>query len=144
MPRVTINDSSEQELFTASNPGLVQMGAGSAEIGVVDILYKALAWLPGTVAALGQTELVAAPGAGQRIVVTLFLFQNLTAVATTVILEAGTTDLVRGTTGTQYSSFSGSFLVGRELKLPVNTALNVDLSGANSHNYNVAYYTESV
>jgi len=35
--RVTINDSDEAELFTASNPGVVQVGAGSAAVGTVTL-----------------------------------------------------------------------------------------------------------
>jgi hypothetical protein len=43
----------------------------------------------------------------------------------------------------QGSALSYAGLVGREWKLPANTALNVNLSGANSHGYSVVYYTES-
>jgi len=37
MARIIINDSSEEELFTAANPGTVEMAAGAAVIGTVTL-----------------------------------------------------------------------------------------------------------
>ncbi|NIV36429.1 MAG: hypothetical protein GWN58_45435 [Anaerolineae bacterium] len=142
MPRVIINDSSETELFTASNPGQVAVPSGttiSIEQATVTLTHYT-----GQKAASGSNQIVAAPGAGTRIVVVSFMVQNASAVATTVIMEDGTTDVFTALLQTQGAALSGSFLSGQEWRLSENAALQVNLSAANSHNVNVSYFTESV
>ena len=111
---------------------------GGAAVDDADLIY-----LTGTTAAAGVTTLVAAPGAGVRIVVSAFMVQNESAVATTVQVGRGGSAAFRALLQTQGAALSGSFLAGREWKLPANTALTVTLSAANSHGYSVVYYTES-
>jgi hypothetical protein len=126
--------------ISAANPLPVQsvLAGGGSDVDAADLLYTT-----GTTAALGVTTLVAAPGAGVRIVVSAFMIQNESAVATTVQMRAGGASAFRALLQTQGAALSGSFLVGREWKLPANTALNLNLSAANSHGYSVVYYTEA-
>lgn len=129
------------QTLDANNPLAVQTVSGAAGSGLAD--DADLIYLDGSTAAAGQTLLVAAPGAGLRIVVSSFMVQNASAIATTVHMQAGGANVFPGLLQTQAAALSGSFLAGREWKLPANTALNVWLSAANNHLYSVVYYTES-
>ena len=97
----------------------------------------------GTAASSGDNSLVSAPGAGFRIVVKDIIVQNESSTATTVKLRSGTTDKWRAVLD-QYRSLSLSFNAGDEWRLAANEALQVNLSGANSHGYSVRYYIETV
>jgi hypothetical protein len=97
----------------------------------------------GTAASSGANALVAAPGAGKRLVIKEIIVQNESSTATTVILKEGTTSCWRALLD-QYRSLSLSFAVGEEWRLTANTALNLDLSGANSHGYSIRYSIETV
>jgi len=160
--RVTINDSSENELFTAGNPGqiagtitaTVSSVDANMQVGDVDVsaanpmpvqqVIVTLTHFTGAKAASGSNQIVAAPGSGTRIVVVSFMIQNASTVATTVIMEDGTTDVFTALLQTQGAALSGAFLPGYEWRLADNAALQVNLSAANSHNVNVSYFTESV
>lgn len=120
---VTVNN-------TASNPVLVEPAA------------KTLLWVTGTKAASGDNELIAAPAAGVRIVVTSVLLQNESATATTMLLKDGATAKMRCLGQNQGDGLLMTFPPGREWKLTAATALNLNLSGANSCGYSVQYYTE--
>lgn len=100
--------------------------------------------ISGTKNGSGDNELVAAPGAGERIVVTAFILQNESASATTMILRDGTTSKWRYLGQSQGSSIDIVLPPGREWKLTTNTALNLNLSGANACGYTVQYYVEYV
>ena len=124
------------QTINADNPLPVQVVAESATADVT------LHYATGTTAAAGQTALVAAPGGGISIVVTAFLVQNESATATTVRVERGAVPAFRALLQNQGDALSYSAPVGREWVLPANTALNLWLSGANSHGYTVVYYTQ--
>jgi len=126
-------DGTKQELST-SNPLAVQT-VTEAETATVT-----LAFATGTVAAAGQTQLIAAPGAGLQIVINSFQIQNESATATTMRLDAGAVPFWRALMQNQGDGVAGSLGAGREWELPANTALNLWLSGANSHGYSLAYY----
>ena len=96
----------------------------------------------GTAATSGDNELIAAPGAGVRIVVTAFVIQNESATATTMILRDGTTAKWRCLGQNQGDGLAVVLPPGRAWKLTANAALNLNLSGANSCGYSVQYYTE--
>lgn len=129
------------QTLDADNPLAVQIISAAAGAGLAD--DADLIYLTGTTAALGATTLIAAPGAGVRIVVSAFMVQNESAVATTVQVGAGGAPAFRALLQTQGAALSGAFQAGREWKLPANAALTVTLSAANSHGYSVVYYTES-
>jgi hypothetical protein len=133
-------DGTVQEL-SVSSPLPVQVAGGGAGSGLADAAD--LIYITGTFAAAGLNTLVAAPGAANRIVVSAFMVQNESAVATTVQVGQGGAATFRALLQTQGAALSGSFLVGREWNLAANTALTVTLSAANSHGYSVVYYVES-
>ena len=124
------------QTINADNPLPVQVVAESA---VADVT---LAHISGTTAAAGATQLVAAPGAGLQIVVSTFVIQNESAVATTMRLQEGAVPRWRVLAQSQGSGLAGHFVIGREWVLPADTALNLWLSGANSCNYSVSYYVK--
>lgn len=97
----------------------------------------------GTAASSGDNSLVAAPGATFRIVVKDIIVQNESVTATTVKLRSATTDKWRGVLD-QYRTLALSFPAGDEWRLGANEALQVNLSGANSHGYSVRYFIETV
>lgn len=96
----------------------------------------------GTAASSGDNTLIAAPGAGRQIVVSGLQIQNESAVSTTVIVKFGATAAIRSILTAQGTGFirdpEPAFEVGN------NNALVLNLSGANSHNYSVFYWIDSV
>jgi hypothetical protein len=141
MPISIINHDHTVGEINASNPLPVQIYGADGRVDISDV---GLLYATGTTAAAGLTALVGAPGANVRIVVSSFMIQNESTTATTVIMQEGGVPIMRALLQTQGAALSGAFLVGREWKLPANTALNLNLSAANSHGYSVVYYTEPV
>ena len=100
--------------------------------------------ITGTKAGNGDNELIAAPGASTRIVVSFWSAQLEAAVATTIIMKDGATNRYRFFAQNQGDLFGLDFHPGREWELAENAALNMNLDGANSVGYNVGYWTEAV
>lgn len=102
-------------------------------------------WTPAsdTVATSGDNEMIAAPGAGYRTVVGLFMVQNESAVQTTAIVKAGSSESYRKQLDGG-ADFGRAFQAGREWRLDENTALVLNLDGANSHGYSVESWMEPV
>jgi hypothetical protein len=118
--------------------------AGASPIGTVGITAPELTTVTGTKAAAGDNELIAAPAAGNRLVIVGLTVQNESAVATTVILKSGATAKRRALLQNQGDGLGLAFPAGREWRLGTAQALVLNLSGANSHGYTVDYYTEAV
>ena len=110
--------------------------------GEVKVAEEALSWVTGTKTVSGDNQLIAAPASGVRIVVTAILLQNESATATTMILKDGATARIRYLGQNQGDGLLLKFSPGREWKLTAATALNLNLSGANSCGYSIQYYTE--
>lgn len=100
--------------------------------------------MAGTAASSGDNTLVAAPGAGNRTVVQLFVVQNESTTATTALVKSGSTTRYRKLLQSQGDDFGRAFERGREWRLGENEALILNLSGANSHGYTVESWTEAV
>lgn len=96
----------------------------------------------GTTATSGDQTLVAAPSAGNHLVVKDILIQNESSTATTAILKNGATAEWRALLQ-QYGALALSFPEGEEWRLTTATALVLNLSGANSHGYSIRYRTEA-
>jgi pectate lyase len=94
----------------------------------------------GTIAISGDNTIVAAPGSGLSIYITHLVLQNESTTATTIILK-GSSNLLRCLGQTQGSGLALTFPERREIKLATNTALILNLSGANSVGYSIGYYT---
>jgi hypothetical protein len=126
----------------ADNPLAVELqGLGSGILIIPDELN-----INGTFAVAGNNTVVAAPGAGQRIVVSAFVIQNESGTATTMILASSGSlnDGWRLLGQNQGDGLAMAFSAGREWRLGTNEALILNLSGANSCGYSVQYYTETV
>ncbi len=98
----------------------------------------------GTVAASGDNTLIAAPGAGKRLIVSALILQNESAVATTMIVKGGATAVLRCLAQEPGDGLALHFAPQRELQLGPNAALLLNLSGANAHGYSVIYHVDAV
>jgi hypothetical protein len=91
----------------------------------------------GTKAASGDNELIAAPTSPKRLAVFYIKVQNESATATTAVIKHGATSVERVLLQTQGDALVREYDPPR--LLPIATALNLNLSGANSHGYTVEY-----
>ena len=129
-----------QQVMSASLPVAI---ASDQSVVPTEAPAQTITRITGTKAGSGDNELVATPGAGQRIVVSFWNVQNESAVATTLIMKSGATNKFRFLAQNQGDMFGADFFPGREWNLAENEALNLNLSGANSCGYNVGYWTEA-
>jgi len=92
----------------------------------------------------GDTSAISAPGAGIRIVLAAVVMQNLSSTATTIKLTNGAsgTVLVEVLGQNQGDGLMFVFPPDTRPKLSANTALTLNLSGANSCKASGLYYTE--
>lgn len=100
-----------------------------------------LTYATGTAASSGDNTLIAAPGAGLRLIVYSLRVQNESATATTCILKNGATAYERKLLA-QYGVIEDEYHPAAPLWLAANAALVLNLSGANSHGYSVRYRVE--
>ena len=102
-------------------------------------------WIPGTVdfASSGDNTVIAAPGAGMRLRVKYLVVQNVSTTDTTALIKWGESTehdfLLAGKLGVTVNNDKGE-----EWRLPENTALIVNLSGANAHKANFRYAVERI
>lgn len=96
-----------------------------------------------TFATSGDNTIIAAPGAGYRLVMRSLTVENESSTVTTVLIKSGSTTNFGKAMG-ERQGFSLNEEYGHEWRLGANEALVVNLSGANSHRYNVRYFTEPV
>lgn len=99
--------------------------------------------LTGTAAGLTNV-LIAAPGAGFRIVVRYWIVQNESATASTMILRNGGADAFRYLAQNQGDGLAAFFTAGDDWEITENTAVNLILSAAVSWGYSIGYWTEAV
>lgn len=102
-----------------------------------------LTWAHGTAAASGDNTIVTAPGANLRIRVAYAMVQNTTATATTAIWQNGAADVAGALLQNQGDALTINLPHGDEWEFDANTAVTLNLSGANSHRYSIAYWTEA-
>jgi hypothetical protein len=98
----------------------------------------------GTKTASGDQELIATPGAGFQLLIASIVLQNESSTATTMILKAGSTAIARCLGQNQGDGAALIFPFDRPLQIGANTALNLNLSGANSCGYSIVYYIDTV
>ena len=89
----------------------------------------------GTVASAGDTTLVT-PASGKRLVLHGYMVQNASSTVTTAIVKSGSTNINQGSLGERMSL--GEAMQPPD-KRPVDEALVLNLSGANSHLVVVVY-----
>jgi hypothetical protein len=118
--------------------------AGANVIGSVKISPVAATILAsGTKAASGDQALIAAPAAGNHLVVCKIQIQLEAAVETTVILKVGAAEAWRALLTAKGAALNLDFPPGQEWNLATATALTLSLSGANSCGYAIQYRTEA-
>jgi hypothetical protein len=100
--------------------------------------------LCGATATSGDNTLVVAPGAGLQIIVSSLVLQNESSTATTLIVKAGATAVLRILCQSQGDGLALVFPPGSELRLGSNAALVLNLSGANACGYSIMYYVDAV
>lgn len=96
-----------------------------------------------TFATSGDNTIIAAPGSGQRLVVSDLIVQNESAVTTVSLVKAGATTHWRNRAA-ENGGLALSFGMDEEWRLGDNEALVINLSGANTHGVSVRYYSEAV
>jgi len=130
--------------------GAIQPTGGVGLRGWLSGIYKAIAdktvlSVSGQATASGDTTLVAAPGAGVKFVIVGYSLKLTVAVATVGKITNGAAGAVLGhMSGAAIGAGPDAFIFPRDArpKLTANTALVLNLSGANATNYIVWYYTE--
>jgi hypothetical protein len=100
--------------------------------------------LCGATSTSGDNILAAAPAAGLQIIVTSLVLQNESSTATTLILKAGSSAVLRILCQSQGDGIALAFPPGSELRLGSNAALVLNLSGANACGYSIMYYVDAV
>jgi hypothetical protein len=95
-------------------------------------------YVTGTVANSGDNTVISAPGSGLSIYITHLVIQNESATTTTTILKDSNNRL--RILQAQRDTLSLVFPERGGLKLSTNTALTLNLSGANTVGYSIGYY----
>lgn len=98
----------------------------------------------GTAASSGDNTIIAAPAAGNRLVIHELQVQLEAATATTILIKSGSTTIRRLYAGSQGDGILLQPDPGKEIRLGAAEALVLNLSGANSVGYSVRYTTEAV
>lgn len=105
---------------------------------------KTLLTASGTASSSGDNTLISAPGAGVKIVIVGVTLQLEGATATTLRLTNGASGstISRILAQNQGDGLAITFPIDARPKLSANTALVLNLSGANACGYTIWYYTE--
>lgn len=106
---------------------------------------RTLLYVAGTAASSGDNTLIAAPGAGVRIVPVTVQLQLEASTATVGLLKDGASGsvLLRWRGVNDGDGVIHTWPMDARPKLTANTALVLNLSGANQCGYTVYYYTEA-
>ena len=145
----------KQDAFIAKLPAALGATTSALSLSVVqaadDLLrLRQLALRTRVFAALttsGDSTVIAAPAAGQRIVITTLRVQTTTATAVIALCKAGASDTSPSSVvcGPAIGSgLSENYEQGNEIRFPAATALVVNLSVATSVYVYVRYYLETV
>jgi hypothetical protein len=105
-------------------------------------------YLSSTVSTSGDTTLVAAPGASSFISIPWLQLANESSTETTVLIKSGASTQrfrrVLAPKGTAGSSVEMAFPVNMPLDIATNTALVINLGGANAIGYSIGYLVKAV
>lgn len=136
----TADSAASSDTGTFSLIALVKRSLQSLTSLIALFTRPTIVYITGTVSTSGDNTIVAAPGGGLSIYITHLVIQNESSTATTIILKDSSNRL-RCLGQTQGAGLALTFAERRELKLATNTALILNLSGANSCGYSIGYYT---
>jgi hypothetical protein len=110
---------------------------------IISRIFASRTLLTTTVGTTGDSTLIAAPSAGQRLVISGLRVQNATSTATSVLFKGGASNIFRVRSASDSGGLSENYGLGDEIRLPEASALVVNQSGANSHEYSIRYWIES-
>lgn len=99
--------------------------------------------LTATINTINDNTIVAAPGAGLRIVVHELTIQQASATATTIIVKSGTTSKRTIPCLSQIDGFCFAPESGKEMRCGANEALILNLSVAQNVTYTLRYTVEA-
>ncbi|WP_414755537.1 hypothetical protein [Anabaena sp. CCY 9910] len=107
---------------------------------VVALRLREVSYLSGTINTSGDNTIIAAPGAGQRIIITSLIMQLEVSTATTALIKSGSSTIrKRSLCQAQGDGLFLYYPPGDALRLETNQALVINLSGANSVGYSVEW-----
>lgn len=104
---------------------------------------RTLSVVASTAASSGDNTIIAAPGTGQRIVLVSVQLQLEASTATVALLKDSTTNVLRLRMVNDGDGIVHQWPMDARYRMTANTALVLNLSGANSTGYTVFYYTEA-
>ena len=137
---LTLESNDIKLLVTDQGDGTYKLSVDTEQTPIITSLTR----VTGTKASSGDNTVISGPGSGNRLVVTFFLIQNESSTATTLLLKDGSDTKFRVLCQNQGDGLVRDLPVNREWRLAENSALVLNLSGANSCGYSVEYYTEAV
>lgn len=129
------------DITVPSGPVQVTDGVGAL---TVDIEEKDLIFVTGTAALSGDNTLIAAPAAGNEIVIVAIQIQNESVTETLSILKFGTTAKWRFLAKDKGANYLIITSKGNHWHVGDNTAVILNLNGVNSFGYNIVYYTKVI
>ena len=118
----------------------VMVGGTVTTVPYVHVLTTSV----GTVGAVGNTTILSAPGAGQRICIVEMTMQVESGGSNTVQVRSGSTNIRRWLFPSIGAGVTWVFAHGRELRLGENEALVFNLSAANTIGWTIRYFVENV
>ncbi|MFN6560012.1 MAG: hypothetical protein RMY28_009410 [Nostoc sp. ChiSLP01] len=127
-----VDSSGKVKAFGIEDDGGIKISSGSDRPSITTI--------SGTISSSGDNTIIAAPGSGLSINLCYLKIQLEGTTATTVLLKSGGTTKERILCQNQGDGLAINYPQNRELRLDVNTALILNLSGANSVNYAFHYF----
>ena len=110
----------------------------------IDVEEKTLLFATGTAAVSGDNTIIASPSVNQEIVIVAIQIQNESVSETLAIIKFGSTAKWRFLAKEKGSGFTIPIQNGYAWHVGVNTAVVLNLNGANQFGYNIIYYTKAV
>jgi hypothetical protein len=106
---------------------------------VVRLLAEKLV-ISGSISSSGDTEIIAAPGVGQELVIVRERWQMEASTPTTLVLSNGVDNLQRFRGASESDGFDINYPFGSELRIGNNNAYTANLSAGTSFGYSIMYY----
>jgi hypothetical protein len=121
----------------------IQITDGNGSL-TTELEEKTLLFATGTAAVSGDNSIIASPGASQEIVIVAIQIQNESLNETLAILKFGSTAKWRILAKEKGVGFVIPIPNGYAWHVGANTAVVLNLNGANQFGYNIIYYTKAV
>lgn len=130
--------------YTAGNPVTIEQPVDVLVAHDIPMGEQGILFATGVASATGDNLLIAAPGVGQQIIITAIHIQNESSNSTTAILKFGTNNMWRIHMPADGDGVAIPISTTYGWTVGDNTALNLNLSGANAVGFSIAYYVKSI